>query len=148
VDHYQCIIYYVPEMQAYRISGSAELFPQHCQVPNLSNNAHLKALTKELQTSTVIALQMHKGQKLIKCLQKALDDIPKLQTGVEQRVTEINSIEVPPVESEDPLPITQISTAPAIMQMHDPMAKRNLSKTKCTHWRQTQNNTPGAVPAI
>jgi hypothetical protein len=39
-DHYQCNIYYVPEMQAYRISGSAELFPQHCQVPNLSNNAH------------------------------------------------------------------------------------------------------------
>jgi hypothetical protein len=33
--------------RAYRISGgSAELFPQHCQVPNLSNNAHLKALTK------------------------------------------------------------------------------------------------------
>jgi len=28
-DHYRCNIYYVPETRAYRISGSAELFPQH-----------------------------------------------------------------------------------------------------------------------
>jgi hypothetical protein len=77
--------------------------------------------------STGIALQMHKGQKLIKCLWKALDDILTPQTGVEQRITK--SIEVPPVESEDPLPITQISNAPAIMQTRDPMAKHNLSKT-------------------
>jgi hypothetical protein len=131
VDHYQCNIYYVPEMQAYGISGSAKLFPQHCQLPNLSNNAHLKALTEELQTSTGMALQTHKGQKLIKCLRKALDDIFTPQTIVEQRVTK--SIEVPPVENEDPLPITQISDTPAIMQMHDPTTRCNLSKTKCTH---------------
>jgi len=44
-DHYRCNIYYVPEMRAYRILGSAKLFPQCCQVSNLSNSAHLKALT-------------------------------------------------------------------------------------------------------
>ena len=47
-DHYQCNLFYVPEMRAYRISGSAQLFPQHCQVPNLSRSEHLKALTEEL----------------------------------------------------------------------------------------------------
>ncbi len=26
--------------------------------------------------------------------------------------------------------------------------KRNLINTKCTHWRQTRNNTPGDVPVI
>jgi hypothetical protein len=135
-DHYQCNIYYIPETQAYQISGSAGLFPQHCQLPNLGNNAHLKALTKELQTSTGITLQTHKGQKLIKCLQKALNDILTPKTSVEQRVTK--NIEVSPVESEEPLPITRISDAPAIMQTCDLMAKRNLSKTKCTHWQQTQ----------
>jgi hypothetical protein len=50
-DHYRCNLYYVPETCAYRISGSAELFPQHCQVPTLSPNEHLHALTEELQTT-------------------------------------------------------------------------------------------------
>jgi hypothetical protein len=35
-DHYRCNLYFVPETRAYRISGLAELFPLHCQVPNLS----------------------------------------------------------------------------------------------------------------
>jgi hypothetical protein len=50
-DHYRCNLYYVPETRAYRISGSAELFPQHCQVPNLSPKEHLRALTEEIQTT-------------------------------------------------------------------------------------------------
>ena len=74
-DHYRCNIYYVPETRAYRISGAAELFPQHCQVPNLSNNAHLKALTEELETSTGIAVKTHKGRTLIKILAKAIKNI-------------------------------------------------------------------------
>jgi hypothetical protein len=59
-DHYQRNLYHVPKTQAYRISGSAELFPQHCQVPNLSNTSHLKALSKELKTSMGLAIKMHK----------------------------------------------------------------------------------------
>ena len=34
-NHYRSNLYFVPETQAYRISRSANLFPQHCQVPNL-----------------------------------------------------------------------------------------------------------------
>jgi hypothetical protein len=30
IDHYRCNQYFVPKTRAYRISGSAELFPQHC----------------------------------------------------------------------------------------------------------------------
>ena len=56
-DHYQCNLYYVPKTQAYRISGSAELYPQHCQVPNLSNTAHLKALTRELKQQRLLQLK-------------------------------------------------------------------------------------------
>ena len=54
-DHYGCNLFYVPKTRAYCISGSAELFPQHCQVPNLSRDEHLKALTEELQTDTTVA---------------------------------------------------------------------------------------------
>jgi hypothetical protein len=31
-DHYCCNLYFIPETRAYCISGSTELFPQHCQI--------------------------------------------------------------------------------------------------------------------
>jgi hypothetical protein len=37
-DHYRCDNYYDPETRAYRISGSTELFPQHCQLPSLTQH--------------------------------------------------------------------------------------------------------------
>jgi hypothetical protein len=110
-------------MQAYRILGSAELFSQYCQVPNLSNNVHLKALTKEITTSTGIAAQMHKGQQMIMGLQKALDNILTSPPNEEERVN--NDTVEPPSTTEAYMPIPRISNAPAIMQMRDPMAKRN-----------------------
>jgi len=115
----------VPETQAYRISGSAELFHQHCQVPNLSNNAHLKALTKELEMTTGIVAQMHKGRTLIKALGKAIKAILNPPNAGEQRVD--NSIrEVgTPRANDDIAPITRISDAPAIMKARDLTAKRN-----------------------
>ena len=88
-------MYYVPETQAYIISGSAKLFPQYCQVPNLSNNAHLKALTKELQTATGIASNTHKGQTLIQALRKAIKAILNPTIGGEQRVNTDNGIVEP-----------------------------------------------------
>jgi hypothetical protein len=36
LDHYRCCRYFVPETQAFCISGSTELFSQHCQVPCLT----------------------------------------------------------------------------------------------------------------
>jgi hypothetical protein len=147
-DHYQCNIYYVPETRAYRILGSAELFPQHCQVPNLSNNAHLKALTQELETSTGIAAKTHKGRTLIKVLAKAIKNILTPPAVSDQRVDN-NICEVETQrENEDIAPITRISDAPAIMKARGRTAKRNLIKDARTHRRITQNNTPGAVPAI
>ena len=29
-DHYRCDLYYIPKTRAYHISGSTELYPQHC----------------------------------------------------------------------------------------------------------------------
>ena len=48
IDHYKCSLFHVPKMQAYRISGLAELSPQHCQIPNMSLHQYLCALTVEL----------------------------------------------------------------------------------------------------
>ena len=147
-DHYRCNIYYVPETRAYRILGSAELFPQHCQVPNLSNNAHLKALTKELEMTTCILAKTHKGHTLIKVLGKAITAILNPPTASKQRVdNNIREVETQH-KNEDIAPIPIISYTPAIMKARDLTAKRNLIKDTHTHRRITQNNTPGAVPAI
>ncbi len=51
LDHYRCNQYFVPETQAYWISGSAELFPHHCQVPYMTAKDQLKAVTKEMITT-------------------------------------------------------------------------------------------------
>ena len=123
----------MPETHTYIISGSAELFPQHCQVPNLSKHAHLKALTEELEMTTGIAAQMHKGHVLIKALGKAIKAILNRPNASEQRVdNSIREVEIQ-WENEDIAPITRISDASAIMKARDPTANRNLIKDTCTH---------------
>ena len=75
--------------------GSAELFPQYCQVPNLSNTAHLKALTEELTTTTAIVAKTHKEHTFIHKLKIAIDNLLTADVGNEQRVS-TNSTSAPP----------------------------------------------------
>ena len=112
--------------------GSAELFPQHCQVPNLSNTAHLKALTKELTATTAIAAKTHKGRTFIQKLKIAIDNLLVSDMGSKQRVG-TNSVAAPPQIAQLGQPIERITTTPPIMKTRDPTAKRNLIKTTCTH---------------
>ncbi len=145
-DHYWCNLYYVPETRAYHISGPAKLFLQHCQIPNLSPNAHLKALTKELQTATVKAAGTPKGNRLIKSLATVINAILPPANTEEQRVA-TNIVIGRPLSEDTPIVMIQrILDAPEIMQKRDPSAKCNLITTACIHQRQTQNNTPGALP--
>jgi hypothetical protein len=127
-DHYRCNLYYVPETCVYRISRSAELFPQHCQVPNLSQNEHLRALTEELQTTAQSVKETPKGKAMINTLQQQLNELMELvQTPPEQRVSKTNTH--PPIKQ----PIQKVLQAPEIMKTRSPMAKRNLILTKRSH---------------
>ena len=126
----------------------AKLFPQHCQVPNLSPNAHLKALTKELQTAMVTAAGTPKGRRLIKSIATAIKAILMPTNAEEQWVDTDIVIGRPPSEDAPIVTMQRISDAPEIMQMRDPIAKRNLITMACIHCRQTQNNTPGALPKL
>ncbi len=47
MDHYRCNHFFLPNTRAYQVSGSAELFPQHCQVPFLMWNEHLQEVIVE-----------------------------------------------------------------------------------------------------
>ncbi len=71
LDHYRCCHYFVPETCAYRISGSAELFPQHCQVPCLTTSKHLQVLTTEV-VDTLSRLTPMKQQQVLTLLKAKL----------------------------------------------------------------------------
>jgi hypothetical protein len=135
---------YVPKTLAYCISGSAELFPQHCQVPNLSPIEHLKALTAELASETAKVSRTTKGKALLKILRTHLDDLVMPSPApTEQRMPT-----APTTSPTLPLVLQRMSDSPAILQTWDPMAKQNLIAVKRPHQQTTHNNTPGMVPAI
>ena len=71
LDHYRCNHFFVPETRAYLISGSAELFPQHCQVPFLLWNEHLQEVVDEL----VMPLHEMKPNKRAGVLSKIINKI-------------------------------------------------------------------------
>ena len=144
-DHYRYNLFYVPETRACRISGSAQLFPQHCQVPNLSRDEHLKALTEELTAETTVAAGTTKRKTLLKLLRTHLDTLILPPTPrEEQRVTGSQ----PPNPQHEIMEFQRVTDSPAIMQAQDPTAKRNLIQTSHTHRQNTRNNTPGHVSAI
>ena len=157
-NHYRCDHYYIPETRAYRISGSTELFPQHCQLPNLTPMQHLKALTNEIHEETAKAAKSPQGRRLIKLLQSNLKKILS-PTIAEQRVTgEEERVAMPlPSEKEqqqrviDNTPIItvpRITNAEPIMQSRNPTSKRVLKHTPRSHLRVTRHNKPGHVPPI
>jgi hypothetical protein len=154
MDHYQCDSYFIPETQAYRISGSTELFPQHCQLPNLSPHQHLRALTDKLAKSTKIAWAMPNGRRLIKLLQANIKKILNPLMALEDQRVRDGELQEHQQRVIDETPLvtvpvmTQIMDAPPILQAQNPMAKHAIRLTLRLHQRVTRNNTPGAVPAI
>jgi hypothetical protein len=155
MDHYRCNLYFIPETQAYRISGSTELFPQHCQLPNLMPHQHFHALTEELANLTAIASATQKGRRLIKLLQENIKKIlnPTISALEEQRVRD-NDIQMQQQRVIDNTPIItvllvpRITNAPPILQVRNPTAKRTLKDTPRMHQWVTQNNTLGSIPKI
>ncbi len=48
-DHYCCHLYYIPKTSGYLVSGSANLFPQHCITPPYLHETHINKLAEELK---------------------------------------------------------------------------------------------------
>ncbi len=74
-DHYRCNNYYIPKTRAYRILGSTELFPQHCQLPYMTLHQHFHALTDELTEHNAQANSTPKGRRLLKLLGTWIDSL-------------------------------------------------------------------------
>jgi hypothetical protein len=158
MDHYRCNHYFVPETRAYRISGLAELFPQHCQVPFLMWNKHLQKVIDELNT-TLQEMPPQKSARVIFLMQRKLRSansnskatrtltnpnhdwmlppgylqrspyIPPMEQRVEQRVA---------ADTKRPPPVIQrITDAPPIMAAPNPTTKCILRLIKRRHMQRT-----------
>ena len=118
-DHYRCNIFYVPETRSYRISGSFDLFPQHCSLPDMSPEEHSNAVHKELIKS-IMALQNPSKKKLLK---RMADDLHKLETSTEKA-----PLQRLPIDTNTPerAKIQRVSQAPPITTSTNPTAKAIL----------------------
>ena len=150
-DHYRCDHYYIPETRAYRISGSSELFPQHCQLPSLTPHQHFRALTDELTENTTSAGITTKGRRLLELLGgriKTILDPPPisdeqrviLQQQKAEREAEQRVIDTSPI-----ITLPRLTSAPPILLTRNPTAKRILRDTPRLHRRVTRNNVPGVT---
>ncbi len=151
MDHYCCDVYYIPETRAYHISGSTELFPQHCQLPDMSPPQHLRALTDKISKLAPLAKDTPKGKHLLRLLQTRVRTLlnPPLVIQVEQRVDQPINAHVAQQRVIDEAPIitiSRITEAPEIIKLRNPAAKCTLKTTPRLHHLVTRNNRPGIMP--
>ena len=169
LDHYRCNHYFVPETRVHRISGSAELFPQHCQVPFLLWNKHLQEVINEL----VMTLQEMKPNKRARVLIKIINRIDTSSRDHEARTITAPAHQwmlpegdiqqhpyVPPAPSVEQRVdedmeeqrvahlMMRITDAPPIITAPNSTAPRQLKKTMRTHSRLRRHNIPGSTPQI
>ncbi len=150
MDHYRCDLYYIPETPGYRISGSTELFPQHCQLPDMTPHQHFCALTDKLTADTDCASTTQKGGHTCQLLQDRITALlAPPPTAEEQRVNNdiIRETEQRVIDDSPIITIPQITDAPGIMEARNLTAKRKLKEMPRVHCWVTRNNTPGIIAA-
>ncbi len=142
-DHYQCDHYYIPETRAHRISGSTELFLQHCQVLALTPHQHLRALTDELTRHTAEANTTPKGRHLLKLLSTRIHDLLTVDKAGQW---DAHEAEQKVIDDTPIIMIPCLTKAKPIMKSRNPTSKRMLKITPRLHQQVTRNNTPGVTP--
>ncbi len=159
----------MPETWAYRISGSAKLSPQHCQVQFFIWNEHLQEVSEELVTrlhdlpvkkcvlvfsdinnKLSIGAQSKDKQQLTSLNHKwilspsDLQRVPSVITPEERVDQRVDTTTHPPFVPA----LQRLTDAPPIMVASNPTTRCVLKLTRRTHSRHTQNNTPGSIPAV
>ncbi len=148
MDHYWCDIYYIPETSGYQVSGSTELFPKHCQLPDMRPHQHFQALTDELPKDTDHSSTTPKGQHILRLLQDCITALlAPPPTTKEQRANDkiVCKAEQRVINDSPIITIPRITLAPGIIEACNLTAKRKLKETPCVHRRVMRNNTPGIV---
>jgi hypothetical protein len=131
-DHYRCHLFYVSETRGYRVSGSANLFPQHCMTPKYTPKSHVKKLSKELQSNLEKLAYKQRNLDVMKTLACHLDAyiagtlLPAPKQGVEKRVAILPTQRVsdnahppahPNIQRVSNTPITPLANNPTLKQV-------------------------------
>ena len=130
LDHYRNCRFYIPETGAYRTSGSYDLFPQHCLLPDLSPVQHAEAVHDEL----VEAIRNLPNSKRKHILTKALKElcVVRDETGRKN-----------PKQRDN-----KTAQTPTVTTTNDPTSRRNLLQKPRTHARRTRANEPHKTQLI
>ena len=158
-DHYRCHLYFVPETSGYRVSGSAELFPQHCVAPTFSPESHVNELVDEIRTTLPTLTRHARTLATLRILAQQLDSYvtgtpivpPANNPPADQRVPPAEQRVTPTNRSEQQrviTPLQRATPAPSPFIANDPTGQRALRTTKRVHVRKTRANTPRLLPAI
>jgi hypothetical protein len=148
MDHYRSDLYYISETCGYQILGSTKLFPQHCQLPDMTPHQHFHALTNKLTADADCASTTPKGQSILQLLQDCIMALlAPPPTAKEQRVNNhtIREAEQRVIDDSPIITISRITDALGIIEARNLTAKRKLKEMPCIHCRVTRNNTPGIV---
>lgn len=140
LDHYRNMSFYVPTTRSMRISGTYELFPQHCLFPQFTPDEHASEVFDELAAS-IPAMSRKAFDNLTKRIESALlehSGAAPIQR-VEDTATSLQRVETEPQRVDKPPPITTTT---------NPTAPRELRTNPRTHARKTRRNTPRALPLI
>ena len=140
-DHYRNCIFYVPETRSFRTSGSFDLFPQHCLLPEFTPEQHAAEVQDELHES-IQRLSRPAKAKLLKQVAQSLRIL-----ATEAAEKPLQRVASTPT-SEGGTAIQRVAAAPPITTTTNPTAPRTIQGKPRTHQRTTRNNTPGAVPPI
>ena len=129
-----------------------KLFPQHCQLPDMTPHQHLRALTDKLAGKTPPASTTPKGKWLLCYFAQKIEDVLhpappcKEQRVTNKETTAQRKAEQRVINNALTITIPCITTLSPIGTSNNPTAKRVSQVTKWLHQQVTRNNTLGIVP--
>ena len=134
------------------MSGSTDLFPQHCIAPEFTPDTHVQELVNEFKTSLAAMRRKRRTTNVLQTLAKHMDayvssePLPLPEHQGEQRVDKqrVLNIPTPPVSPE----IQRVGVAHCTPLANNPTLTRVLQSVARTHHRSTCANTPGALLPI
>ena len=150
LDHYRNCKFFVPTTGAYRTSGSFDLFPQHCILPELTPIQHATAVSDEL-IDVIEKVPKVAKKKLLSNIKKAIRTIEHNPTLPVHAVSPPPAIEGGLAEAEGGGRNRQVCcprTTTAVTTTSNPTAPHVHRLKDRTHLKNTRSNTPGLLPEI
>jgi hypothetical protein len=136
-DHYCCHLYYVPKTSGYPMSGSTNLFPQHCIAPPYLHETHVNKLAAELKDTLK---QVSRRARMLTILRTLAHHLNKFVSRFPPPSPAITTVTVPleeqrviPSLSPQPPPLQRVTTALAMILANNPTAPCALHAKTLTH---------------